>query len=461
MTIWTPRLSGIGRPISLGLADAIEEDLAAGVLTPGQRLPTHRDLAEALGVSVGAVTRGYAEAARRGLVRGVVGRGTVVAPAGEEPRGLPVHEAQGPDTVDLGLVTPLYGLDPDLGQALRGLAAQPGLQDLLRYQPSRGMLRHREAGARWAAHFGLGCGPDEILVCAGSQHAIMVAFSTLFRPGDRILTDPLTYPGFIGLAVQLGLRLVPVEADGHGILPEAAEEACVREPARGLYLMPGFHNPTTARLPDERREDLADLARRRNLLVVEDDSYGLTVEDAGPPLASLVPERGFLAAGLSKAVAGGLRVAFLRAPSEHVRGLAQGVTVSTWMAAPLCAEIACRWIADGTALAALARKREEARARNRLALDILAGQRVRSRETGYFVWLELPEPWSSVRFEQEARERGVVVVGADRFAVGTAAPPRAVRIALSAAPDQAVLARGLDVLAAMLREGPGFRPPVF
>src|SRR5512144_793969 len=78
MTMWSPRLEGRSGPRYLAIVDALNEDVSSGTLLEGARLPTHRDLAEQLGVTVGTVSRAYAEAARRGLLSGEVGRGTFV-----------------------------------------------------------------------------------------------------------------------------------------------------------------------------------------------------------------------------------------------------------------------------------------------------------------------------------------------------------------------------------------------
>src|SRR5256712_10659953 len=82
MTIWVPDLRARRGPRYLAIADALGDDAGAGRLRAGTRLPTHRELADRLGLTVGTVTRAYAEAARRNLVSGEVGRGTCVrAPA--------------------------------------------------------------------------------------------------------------------------------------------------------------------------------------------------------------------------------------------------------------------------------------------------------------------------------------------------------------------------------------------
>jgi DNA-binding transcriptional MocR family regulator len=438
----------------LSLADAIEADLASGVLKPGDRLPTHRDLAEHLGVTVGTVTRGYAEAARRGLVRGEVGRGTVVRPADAE--GGPWWSG-GPGektSIDLGLVTDMSGLDPDLGAALRDIADRPDAQELLRYQPSRGMARHREAGAKWCALYGVKTSAEQVLVTAGGQHGLFVLLSVLFRPGDRVAVGQLNYPGLLSAASLLGLKLVPVALDAEGIVPEALEEACAREGLRGLYCMPGAHNPTTASPGPQRQERLAAIARARNLLVIEDAAYALTADAPCLPMRTFAPERSFFVCSVSKMVDGGLRVGFVASPPDYVERLSLGITSTMWMASPLCAEITATWILDGTAEHVLRRKLAEAAQRNLLARRVLAGADFAALRQGYFIWLKLPEPWRAADFERAAGLRGVVVIGGDAFAVGQTPAPAAARVSLSAARSRGELERGLGILAELLREAP-------
>lgn len=453
MTIWTPELTS-GRPKYLALADAIEAALCSGELSPGQRLPTHRELAEILGVTVGTVTRGYAEAARRGAVRGEVGRGTVAAPAAQACT--PWWGGEGADTgrIDLGLVTGMYGLDPDLGAALQELPRRVDVQELLRYQPSGGMARHREAGSRWCARFGVQAGPERVLVTAGGQHGLLVLLSVLFRPGDRVAVGCLNYPGLLSAAGLLGIRLAPVALDAEGVVPESLDEACSRDPVRGVYLMPGAHNPTSASPSRARQERLAQVARAHGLQVIEDAAYALTAEEPLATVASLAPERTSFIASVSKAVAGGLRVAFVAAPADMVERLELGITGTTWMASPLCAEIAAGWMADGTAEAVLRRKRMEAARRMECARRVLVGRELAGLEQGYFLWLRLPEPWRASDFERAAGLRGVTVIGADAFAVGQTAAPAAVRVSLSAARGMDELERGLAVLAQLMDEAP-------
>src|SRR5208282_1088359 len=102
-------------------------------------------------------------------------------------------------------------------------------------------------------------------------------------------------------------RLHPMAMDAEGVLPEALEAAC-RGGLRVAVVSPTLHNPTTATMGLERRRRLAEVARARDLVLVEEDVYGLLPEGAPPPLATLAPERVVYLTGLSKTVAPGLRI---------------------------------------------------------------------------------------------------------------------------------------------------------
>ncbi|MFV0347064.1 MAG: PLP-dependent aminotransferase family protein [Halodesulfovibrio sp.] len=441
------------KPRYLAIADAVESAIRTGILLPDAPLPTQREVAELLGVTVGTVTRGYAEAARRGLVRGETGRGTFVlsqrmtfAQIGRDSLS-----ADGSPRVDLGLNTPFHSLDPDLGAALATLAARRDIQHLLYYHQPRGLLRHRETGVRWAALHGYEATPDNVLVCSGAQHGMTVTLGALFSPGDRIAVESLTYPLIKPLAKRLRLQLVPVPMDEQGMLPDALAAACAQEAVRGLYIMPGCQNPTLAHMPEYRRHEIATVCRRHGIRIIEDDMYALTLDSVLPPISAHAPELGHFIASTSKALTGGLRTAFVCVPPESVRRVEAAIEASIWMSASLMTEIATLWIEDGTAARVLSAKRTEAAARNRMAQDILGEWQFFSRPTGYFIWLRLPKRWRSVEFAEAASERGVSVAHMEHFAVGYAQPEQGVRISLCGAQDRESLHGGLTVLADLLK----------
>ncbi len=455
MTIWTLRLEGRKGPRYRAIAEAIAEDVAAGELRIGSRLPTHRELADRIGVTVGTVSRAYAEAARRGLVSGEVGRGTFVRSGAESA----VDPSESDSPVDLSQNHPPDPVgQPQRAALLRALASLTARADagrLLDYPAAGGNAADREAGASWIGRAGVEASPEHVLVCTGSQHGLTVVLATQLEPGDVLLTESLTYAGLKAVAGLLHLRLKGLPVDAEGLRPEALEEACRQGGAKALYLIPTLHNPTTAVMPDARRREIAAIARAHGLAIVEDDVHGLLPRERPRPIAALAPERSYYLTSTSKTLAPGLRIAYVLAPPGMVVRLAASLRATTWAVAPLMAAVASAWIRDGTADALVAARREEARERQAIALERLAGAEVETKPEAYYLWLRLPEPWRGDAFASEARARGVLVTPAEAFAVGRAPVPHAVRLCLGAARTRVELSRGLDAVAGLLRSGAG------
>ncbi len=450
--MWVPQIESRSGPLYVAIADALAEDARTGRLRPGSRLPTHRELADGLGVTVGTVTRGYAEAARRGLLTGEVGRGTFLR--GPAPELSPAPAASQPGLVDLSLNLPPplgEGKGGAFGRTLAALASQDLSSLLDDYAPEGASPGHREAGAAWLELSGLRAEPARTLVTSGSQHALTVVLSAFLRPGDLVLTEGLTYPGVKGVAALLNLRLQGLAMDGQGLDPAAFEAACRTQAPRALYTIPTIHNPTTTTMGEGRRREIVRIARAHGVVVVEDDVHRLLAEDAPAPLASLAPESVCYLLGTSKTLAPGLRVGFLHAPEHLVARIAAGIRATTWMAAPLMVEVVARWLKDGTAQKLLKRRRDEARARHRLAAEALAGLRLDCQPTAHHAWLHLPEPWRAETFAASARRQGVAVTPAQVFQVGRAAAPHCVRLGLGAPRTREDLERGLSALASTLR----------
>jgi hypothetical protein len=232
----------------------------------------------------------------------------------------------------LSLNFPIVGLAPDLASALRTLAKRPDHAELLRYQPHAGAQRHRAAGAAWARRYGVTAAPEQVLVCAGAQHAMLTIFSALAKPGDRVLTEALTYPGMKALASLLHLSLEAVAMDGEGLRPRRARGAAPR--ARAPSSCTACRRSTTrpARCSDARRRAIADLARAHDVAIIEDDVHRFLVFPTRHHRSpSSAPERTYRIAGTSKAIAGGLRAAFVTAPRDAVAHVERSIWATTWM----------------------------------------------------------------------------------------------------------------------------------
>ena len=456
MTIWSPEIEEAG-PVYLAITRALEGDIARGRLAPGDRLPTHRDLAAELGVNVGTITRAYGEARRRGLIEGEVGRGTYVRePSRSALSRVEPERDRGP--VDLSINVPLALSAPDLAGTLLSMAsedrAQPGtLEDVMAYQEPIGSLALREAGANWLGRLGVVVGAEQVVVCAGAQHGILTALAAVAGPGDLVLGEALTYPGFLASARLLGLRVRGVPLDHEGIIPEALEEICRTERPRLLYCMPGLQNPTCVELSAERRRSIADIAERFDLMLIQDEVHGGLVPDGSPSLASLAPNRVFTIASLSKTLSPGIRIAFLAAPPSHLPRLTEVLWASIWMSSPIGGELARRWLQDDVLEDFLSNRREAVARRREMAIDALSDFEIQTHPAAYHCWLGLPEGWDNASAAAALLAAGVRISTADDFRIEGTAPVSAIRISLTATRSQERLAEGLEILHAVLAKG--------
>lgn len=455
---WTRRIEGAEGPIYLAISDAIGAAVAAGELRAGERLPTHRALADTLGVDLTTVTRAYAEARRRGLLQATVGRGTFVRGPVQDPPARP-RAAEGP--VDLSMNLPPVPADPPLQDLLQqGLArllasSEPG--SLLTYRSGSGSAEERLAGAAWLRPTLGEVGPERVLVCPGAQPALLAILGALGGTGDVVVTDSLTYPGLRSAAAHLGVRLVGIAGDGEGLLPEALGAACRDARPKALYCIPTIHNPTAVTMPLDRRRAIAEVARRHKLPIIEDDAYGLLPSNPLPALASLAPEIAFHVATVSKVLSPALRVAYVVAPDAHwARRLSTALRANVLMASPLLTGLMTSWVRDGTAATVVAAIRRECAARQRIAREILPAGSYDADPEGLHLWLRLPERWDRLGFLAHLRRQdGLAVVPSDAFAVTAEdgrPPPNAVRVSLGAAPSREGLRGALWSVAAALRE---------
>jgi DNA-binding transcriptional MocR family regulator len=453
---WVPTIDDREGPLYRRIVDALAADVATGRLRRGQLLPTHRALAKRLRIDLTTVTRAYTEARRRGLTEARIGQGTFVA---EKLTPTRRSQAQQPE-FDLSMNLPPQPLEADLdGRLIRGIAAlerEVGLSTKLNYREPGGNDTERGVAAQWLRSRIAGAHGDRLVICPGTQNALFNLLMALTSPGDVILTEALTYPGIKAAAAYTGVRLVGVPMDGAGILPDALASACRQHSPKAAYLIPTIHNPTTATMPLSRRQEIAGVLRAHEVLLLEDDAYGMLDPDA-VPLASLIPERTYFAASLSKCIAPGLRVSFLLTPDhDSAMRVTAALRATVQMPAFLMVALVTRWLQDGSADAIIDAVREEATVRQKLAADLLARYAFSRHPKGHHIWIPLPRPWRRAEFASHVQRQGLAIVTAEAFSVEEA-QPHAVRVSLGAANSRSELVLALEILAAALKSSAATR----
>lgn len=448
MTFWQPSITAGSGPRYIAIADAIQTDVKTGKLAPGVKLPPHRELAEWLGVTVGTVTRGYAEAAKRGLIHGETGRGTFVG----SQHLLSSHSTPTPSLVDMRSASHFDNLAPDLSLMLRKFVDESTAKNFMAAPTTKERSRDYDVASQWINRYNFISNRDNLHITAGGQQSLTVALSAGFRPGDRIAVENITCPYIKTLSRRFHIEIVPVQQDEMGMLPEALEGACQSNNIQGVYLMPSCQNPTTAFMPEYRRYEIADIAREHDLIVLENETYGLMVDDLGTPFAELAPEQTFFMTSLSDTIAHGLGVAYLHSPAQHLSAAKAAAESIVGAVPPLMTAIARQWITDGTAERTLELKREEARKRVRLTRTMLSKLDLSLQKTSYFGWLELPPPWTARDLARIAEENDVLLATDETFVVGRTPLPHAVRLGLSGPSTIDALEIGLKKVLAILSD---------
>lgn len=462
-TIWPSSLGDTSGPKYAAVAATIRRAVAAGDLGRGAKLPPVRELAYRLQITPGTVARAYSLLTDEGLLEATVGRGTFVA-AEQKPQ-LPQGET-GLIEVDAvphgsnGVTYPISFLSPalpEVGQAalirrlLGEVAANPP-SGVMHYPSGAASGKARTAALDWLAQTPLGAlDESDIVLAHGAQNASMLILQTVLRGRTPlVLIEELAYPGFRRAPEMLRADVAPVAMDRHGIIPEALDAAAAAGDTQVLCTCPEVHNPTVIFTPAERREELVEVARARNLQILEDDTYRIGPAQA-PFYRTLAPERTWYVSSISKSLTPALRIGFAIAPHGQGAALRRSAEHSFFgLSAPIV-DLAARLLTDPETARIAEKVRAATGALIRSAVNHLGAYDVAWREDVPFLWLHLPAVWRSSAFCLAAEAEGIRVRPADHFAPRDGKPPHAVRIAINGQIDRehfdAAMKRLADLLA--------------
>ena len=458
MPAWRPRLTNDGNLKYLSILEALEADIRTGALQPGERLPPHRAIAEAIGVDLTTVTRAFNEAKIRGLVQATAGRGTFVRVGIANTESAAFDHAT---SIDLSMNSPPQPDAAHVNELIAATTSQvlsgPRAPFLLHYQESSGSASDRAAAAFWLGRRIAGIALPRVLLSSGAQCALYAILATLLTRGDAIATGAFVYPGLKAIAEQNGFRLAALAMDSDGIIPKSFEDLCRRDPPKALYVIPTMDNPTTATLPAARRVALADIARRFAVAIIEDDPYAPLAANSLEPIASTAPDITWHIATLSKCATPALRIAYVAAPSAAAALRLQSVLRATnLMPAPVNAAICSNWITNGKLDLIASAIRRENNARHELARIAFGNEQFAADPDGHHIWLQLPAFWRADDFADHAARSGVSVVPASAFAISEN-NTQAVRLSIGVAPSRAVLNDAMSTLSALISQRPSAR----
>jgi DNA-binding transcriptional MocR family regulator len=404
---WIPVISQSDGPRYLALVQSLEKDVQSGALKPGARLLPQRDMANQLGLSVGTVSRAYAEAEARGLISGEVGRGTFV----QRRRPPPGANRAAQDTINLALnVPPSTGEDALISSVLSEILADGALPPLLGYLPHQGLASHREIMMGWLTAFGVKADVENLFITHGGQHALSIALNMVAAPKDTVLTERFTYSGMIALSAQNGYRLHGVDGDDEGLLPDALDRAFAATGARVVFAMPSLQTPMGTVMSPARRRQIADVVKKNDAFLLEDDVYAFLFASPPVPISVMIPDRSFYVTSFAKCLAPGLRIGAMIAPERFRDRSINAVRATGWMAQPIMAEVIARLIHSGDLLRQVSAKRAASTRRNAIADRILGTWLRPATETPAFHrWLPIPPGRTLIALVTQAAQAGITI----------------------------------------------------
>jgi DNA-binding transcriptional MocR family regulator len=427
-------------PLYRKLARALRCAIESGDLPAGQRLPSERLLADALAVSRATVVAAYDELRAGGLLDSRQGSGTRVA-AGVRTAAAHASDGRVPGGKAAAVFQRLIDGPGEL--ITLACAAEPGrpeiadvLADVLRedlpalladhgYRP-RGLPVLRDA---LAAHFtgaGVATTADQVLATTGAQQALGLVAQLYVRPGAVVVVESPSSPSCLDVFRAAGARLLPVPVDGEGIRADRLAGVLASSQPALLYVMPSFNNPTGVMMSATRRRQVAALAARHGVPVLEDNTYAAYCgpADPPPPLAAYAPAGAgaevLTAESLGKSVWGGLRVGWVRAPAEIIERLARRKALADLGGPVIEQAVAARLLPRLPELVAArtAELRERLDLMENLLREQLPAWRWRRPAGGASLWVELSGVDAGV-YAQVALRHGVEVVpGAAMDATG-------------------------------------------
>lgn len=328
----------------------------------------------------------------------------------------------------------------------------------LQYDLTEGFLPLRIALAEYVKSKNIDTTADQIITFNGSQSVLDTIAKILITPGDLVALEAPSYLGAISAFNAYEPRYVAIETDDDGIIPASLDQVLTNHPVKFVYLVTTFQNPTGRTLSHERREKIAEIIKRHNALVVEDDPYGALRYrgEPVPPLFTYAPENTVYSSTLSKVFAPGLRIGFCIAPPVIRQWLTiakQGADLHTnTYAQALTAEYLSKGYIDEQLpkIIKLYRPRQEAML-SAMEKYLPDDYRWIKPEGGMFIWIEGPDGMDAEQLYWKAIERKIAFVPGKFFYINPQDGLPTMRLNFTKI-DEETIDRAIKILGEVIRD---------
>jgi 2-aminoadipate transaminase len=303
-----------------------------------------------------------------------------------------------------------------------GAVAAESCARALQYGPTEGLSLVKRCIVEVMREEGMDIDVGELLVTTGGQQVIDLVCKTLLDPGDVVVAEAPTYPGAVPTFSAYQADVVQIGMDDDGMLIEVLEETLDRLERHGrrpkfVYTVPNFHNPGGVTLSLERRHELVRIAGERELLVLEDNPYGLLRYEGSPlpPLRSLDDQFVIYAGTFSKILSPGVRLGWAAAPAPVLEKMNVGKQGADLCSSSVCQYFVSAYFESGPWLKYVRSLIEIYRRRRDVMLDALAEFLPREArwthpEGGLFIWATLPDYIDTTDLLARALEEHVAFV---------------------------------------------------
>jgi len=360
---------------------------------------------------------------------------------------------QQPDVISFAGGMPAPELFPlrEIEEACRHILREDGAR-ALQYGATEGYGPLKEYLADSVRKYGIPAVPDNVLLTNGSQQALDLVGALFIGPGDYVITGRPTYLGAIQAWDTYEARYQTVEEDENGMIVDQLEDAYEQvlaasgHPPRFIYVLPNFHNPAGTTLPLERRQQLAEIATKLNLPVVEDDPYGQLRYEGEDivPINALIPERTIYLGTFSKTLTPGLRLGWIICPEVLIQRFVQAKQGADLHTSTFIQYIANDICQRGLLKPHVKQLREVYKERRDTMLDALAEFWPESSswtrpQGGLFLWARVPEPIDTLEFSKTALAEKVAYVPGIHFYPNRDGGHNAMRLNFSYCPPELIV----------------------
>lgn len=407
-------------PAYAGLADALRLAISDGRIAHDTRLPSERELTDALDLSRTTVARAYADLRERGFAVARQGAGNFARIPGGPNRVLDNALRPRGDENMIDLTCAASAAPPGLARAYEEALDQlPAYLSGHGYFPAGLPVLQKAIAATYDAR-GLSTDPDQIIVTPGALAATAIVAHACTGPGDRVLVENPIYPNAIRALALGGARVLGATVDHDGWDLSSIGATIRQTSPRLAYVIPDFQNPTGNLMADDQREEYAGLLMRSRTLPVIDEAHQALALEGQPMPAPMARWAGaaITLGSASKMFWGGLRLGWVRAPADRISALLNA-RLSLDLGVPVLEQLLLARLLDDPAQMLAVHRSRLREQRDRLAAAVTAklpDWTFRLPSGGLALWCELPLPLA-MALAVEAEDRGVVVAPGPVFAV--------------------------------------------